>query len=228
MIRIRVFVVLIAVSLLAPLALAQDEKPARSLSTQKVSAVSAVPAIRTFRVKPSNRPVAIMAPNARVPAPPSPIDPSTMKKILLGIGGSGEIPSAGSYQAAPDPVLDHIVLTAKNPWYNERGYLRLTLPYGFHPESSIEFNKNFPNILDVKLNVENGGLYLVDFSVKAIGAGTYNVETESGNQAFEDSKGSMEHVLIALSAGASGWTSLQMKREGTGYQLYSVEVTKAN
>ena len=78
------------------------------------------------------------------------------------------------------------------------------------------------------MKVEKDGLYLVDIAVKAKGAGVYKVETESGGQEFEDANGQLEHVLIGLSANASGWTTVRMNRSGAGYNLYSVEVTKAN
>jgi len=38
----------------------------------------------------------------------------------------------------------------------------------------------------------------------------------------------MEHVLVGLNAGASGWTSARLQREGSGYNLFSVEITRAN
>jgi hypothetical protein len=85
-----------------------------------------------------------------------------------------------------------------------------------------------PNALGVKLKVEKDGLYLVDFAVKAKGAGVYKVETESGGQEFEDSNGKLEHLLIALNAGASGWTTVRMNRTGAGHNLYSVEITRGN
>ncbi len=125
-------------------------------------------------------------------------------------------------------MLDHIVLSARNPFYNEKGYLTATLPYTFHPESAIVFNKNFPGLMNVKLNIEKGGIYLVDYAVKAIGAGTYKVVTESGEQEFADPGGTMEHIMVGINAGASGWTTVRLQREGTGYNLYSVEVTRAN
>jgi hypothetical protein len=226
--RIRFFIFVLAVFLLLPLASAQ-ERQAADVEVRKISRQGSTWGVKTFKVTPSQRPAAILAPNARVPDPPEPIDPSMMKDILASIGGEGGgIPSAGNVEAAPEPVLEHIVLTSRKPYYDEKGYLTLTLPYNYHPESAIVFNKNFPNIMGVKLKVEEGGLYLVDYAVNAIGAGVYKVETESGEQEFEDGNGKLEHVLVALSAEASGWTTVRMSRAGTGYRLYSVEVTKAN
>jgi hypothetical protein len=137
-----------------------------------------------------------------------------MKDFLAGIGGA----EGGA----------HFVLTSKQPYIVDQGYLTLTLPHTVHPESAIVFNTDFPGAVGVKLKVENGGLYLVDFAVKAAGAGVYKVATESGGQEFEDSNGKLEHLLIALSAGADGWTTVRMNRTGTGFNLYSVEVTRAN
>ena len=200
--RFRVFIVLLPVFLVAPF-----------IHLQAAEEVSA-PAVRIFTVTPVSRPVAILAPNAMVAAPPGPMDPATMKDILAGIGGT----EGGT----------HIVLTARQPYINEQAYLTITLPQTFHPESAIVFNEDMPNALGVKLMVEKDGLYLVDFAVKAKLAGIYKVETESGGQEFEDANGKLEHLFVALSAGASGWTTVRMNRSGAGFNLYSVEVTRAN
>ena len=202
MFRFRVFIVLLPVFLVIPFIYVQ--------AAEDLSA----PAVKTFTVTPANRPAAILSPNAMVAAPPGPVDPLEMKNVLAGIGGV-----EGGAQ---------FVLTSRQPYLSEQGYLTLRLPQTFHPESAIVFKEDMPNALGVKLKVEKDGLYLVDFAVKAKGAGSYKVETESGGQEFEDANGRLEHVLIALSAGASGWTTVRMNRSGAGYNLYSVEVTKAN
>ena len=200
--RFRVFIVLLPVFLVVPF-----------IHVQAAEEVSA-PAVKIFTVTPVSRPAAILTPNAMVAAPPGPMDTATMKDILAGIGGT----EGGA----------HIVLTSRQPYISEQAYLTLTLPQTFHPESAIVFSEDMPNALGVKLKVEKDGLYLVDFAVKAKGAGVYKVETESGGQEFEDSNGKLEHLLIALNAGASGWTTLRMNRAGAGYNLYSVEVTRVN
>lgn len=210
--RIRFLMVSLALVLVLPYAHAQD-------STALV---------KTFKVTPFNRMPAILAPNARIPEPPGPVEPGRKQDILHSIGGESAAPSANSTDAARETRLDHIVLSAREPFYEDKGYLTLTLPATFHPESVIAFDNNFSNILGVKLNVEKGGMYLVDFAVHATGAGAYKVDTESGGQTFEDSNSALEHVLIALSAEASGWTTVRMSRTGSGYNLYSVEVTRAN
>ena len=170
--------------------------------------------VKTFTVSPVDRPAAILAPNAQVAGPPEPVDPAMKKEALAGISGV-----EGGAQ---------FVLTSRQPYIKEQGYLTLTLPHTVHPESAIVFNTDFPGAVGVKLKVENGGLYLVDFAVKAAGAGVYKVVTESGMQEFEDSNGKLEHLLIALSADASGWTTMRMNRTGASYNLYSVEVTRVN
>ena len=200
--RFRVFIVLLPVLLVVPF-----------IHLQAAELVSA-PAVKIFTVTPGNRPAAILAPNAMVAAPPGPMDIATMKDILAGIGGT----EGGA----------HIVLNSRQPYISEQAYLTLTLPQTFHPESAIVFNEDMPNALGVKLKVEKDGLYLVDFAVKAKGAGVYKVEAESGGQEFEDANGKLEHLLVALSAGASGWTTVWMNRTGAGYNLYSVEVIRAN
>jgi hypothetical protein len=203
--RFRIFNILWPVFLVVPFIHDGECQAAENVSA---------PVVKIFTVTPVNRPAAILAPNARIAGPPEPIDPAMMKGALAGIGGI-----EGGAQ---------FVLTSRQPYIKEQGYLTLTLPHTVHPESAIVFNTDFPGAVGVKLKVENGDLYLVDFAVKAAGAGVYKVATESGGQEFEDSNGKLEHLLIALSAGADGWTTVRMNRTGTGFNLYSVKVTKAN
>lgn len=226
--RLRFFIVLSSLSLALPFAAAQ-EPPVSDVKSPEASTQSSAPGVQTFRVNPVSRPVAILAPNALVPGPPEPIDTSKMKDILASLGGGGSrVPPAGTGEADSEPVLNHIVLTSRKPYFEEKGYLTLTLPRTFHPESAIVFDENSAAAVGVKLMVEKGGLYLVDFAVRAMEAGAYTVETESGAQGFEDSDGNLEHVLIAIRAGASGWTTMRMNRTGAGFNLYSVEVTRTN
>ncbi len=212
MLLVRSLTLVFALFLLIPLASAQDSRADE---------------VKVFTVKPSNRPVAILAPNALTPVAPEPISPSERGGILKSIGGSGNVPSADGVDEAPKPVLEHIVLTSRQPFVNEKGYLRLTLPQTVHPESPIVFNKEYPSTMSVNLKVEEGGLYLVDFTVKGVGSGTYKVVTEAGSQEFKDAGGNLKHVLIALNAEASGWTGVSMTHTGT-YNLFSVEVTRAS
>lgn len=206
-----------------------QERASGKSEARKPSRQVATPKVKVFKVSPSQRMAAILPANSRVPDPPEPISPAVKGNILDSMGGGGGgVGSAGGFEAAPEPVLDHIVLTSKTPFVHEKGYMSLTLPYTFHPESAIVFNKNFPNVMNVKLKVEKGGVYLVDFAVDAISTGTYRVETEAGDQEFNDPGGNMEHILVGLNAGASGWTSVRLQREGTGYNLFSVEITRAN
>jgi len=226
--RLRFFILLSSFSLVLPFVSAQ-ESPASDAEAPEASAQLAAPGVQTFRVNPVSRPLAILAPNALVPGPPEPIDTSKMKEILAGLDeGGSPVPPAGSGEAGSEPELDHIVLTPREPYFEGKGYLTLTMPRTFHPESAIVFDENSTGSVGVKLMVEKDGLYLVDFAVRAMGAGAYTVETESGGQGFKDSDGSLEHVLIALSAGAQGWTTVRMNRSGAGFNLYSIEVSRTN
>jgi hypothetical protein len=159
--RFRIFNFLLPVFLVVQFIHAGECQAAENVST---------PVVKTFTVTPVDRPVAILAPNAQVAGPPEAVDPSLMKDFLAGIGGA----EGGA----------HFVLTSKQPYIVEQGYLTLTLPHTVHPESAM--------------------------------------------QEFDDSNGKLEHLLIALSAGADGWTTVRMNRTGAGFNLNSVEVTRAN
>ncbi len=186
------------------------------------------PAVKTFTVSPVQRSTAILMPNAQTPEPPALLGANTKSGILKSLGGNGDLPAPGEIKAQSKPVLEHIVLSAKQPFFSERGFLTLALAYSFHPETAINFNRNFPGSAGVKLKVEEGRTYLLDFAVKSRGSGTYLLETESGQQEFADKSAQKEHILVALNATSSGWTTVRLNRDGTDYHLYYVEVTRVN
>ena len=169
------------------------------------------------------------------PVAPDPLPSATMDLVAVALGGGGgggggggAGAASGDFQNPGPPVLDHIELSARRPWVNEKGYLNFVLPFSLNPSSpSINFNKNFPGSLTVKLKVEEGETYVVDFSVKSWGSGTYRVETSGGSQEFADTQGKLEHVLVVLHATETGWTDIEFDRAGdSGHYLYSVRVDR--
>lgn len=190
--------------------------------------VTQEPAVKTFTVAPVQRSSAILMPNAQTPGPPAPLDSSIKSRILKNLGGNGDIPAAPDIKAQAQPALEHLLLSAQQPFFSEQGFLTLALAYSVHPETSITFNRNYPGSTGVKLKVVKGRTYLLDFAVKSSGSGSYRVETEGGKQEFEDQAASKEHILVALHATRSGWTTVRLNRQGTDYHLYFVEITRVN
>lgn len=186
------------------------------------------PAVKTFTVAPVQRTTAILMPNAQTPEPPALLDSKIKSGILKDLGGSGEIPAPGGSNAQSNPVLEHLLLSAKQPFFSGQGFLTLALAYAVHPETAINFNSNYPGSAGVKLKVEKGRTYLLDFAVRSRTSGTYTLQTESGKQEIDDSSASKDHLLVALKATSSGWTTVRLNRGGTGYHLYYVEVTRVN
>jgi len=184
------------------------------------------PAVKTFTVAPVQRSRAILMPNAQTPEPPASLDAKIKSAILKTLGGSEDIPPPRDSKTQAEPVLDYLLLSAKQPFFSERGFLTLALAYSVHPQTSITFNSSYPGSTGVKLKVEKGQTYLLDFAVKSSESGIYLLETESGQQEIEDKSASKEHILVALNATSSGWTTVRLHRKGTGYHLYSVEVTR--
>jgi hypothetical protein len=185
--------------------------PALAGNASPEPAQNPTPAVKTFQVAPSQRPAAIMAPNLRLPAAPAPLDTDFRSRLLSGLG-------------AADPAApESFTLDAKTPYIEGRGFLRMSFPRTFHPEAPIVFDKEFPGRVSVHLMVEAGASYLVDFSVAAQEAGSYTVMADSGEQEITDADG---HLLLALQAEASGWTSLRLSRAGGSFSLYSVEITR--
>ena len=204
--------------------------PANTVAAEFTLAPSASTPVRVRAVgaRPARAQRGVEAPPAP-PAPPDPIEPETMDLVGNAIGGGGFGGAApGGFQNPGPPVLDHIELSARQMWVNEKGYLDFVLPYQMNPSTpSINFNKNFPGQMTVKLKVEEGKSYLVDFAVSSWGKGTYKVETSGGAQEFDDPQGKLEHVLVALHATESGWTDVRFERLGdSGHYLYTIIVNR--
>lgn len=184
--------------------------------------------VRAVRAAPARAGWELEAPRVP-PVPPSPVPKGTMELVGAALGGGGGGGAGGGdFQNPGPPVLDHIELSARRLWVNEKGYLDFLLPYQLNPSMpSINFNKNFPGSMTVRLKVEEGKTYVVDFAVKSWGQGTYRIETSGGTQEFEDIQGKLEHILVALNATESGWTDIKFDRTGdTGHYLFTVHVDR--
>lgn len=168
--------------------------------------------LQTFNVAPSSRALAILPPRSQVPLPPNPLDEERLGEILQSLEGQ-----AGG---------ESFVLDSKHPYHGEKGYLTLSRPAIVHPESSIFFDNDPAAVLGVRLNVEEGGTYLLDFAVSGKGSGNYIVTTETGAQEFADENPSPRRLLVALKAETSGWTPVRLQRTGEGFRLYSVTTTR--
>ncbi len=181
--------------------------------------------IPVFEVAPVQRAGAILAPNAQTPVAPAPLADDQKAQILEGLRTDDS-----SQQHDPDAQvnINSITLSPKNPYMEGQGLLTVTLAASVHPETAIKFEPKNAGSAGVKIKVEKGQKYLLDFFVRSLGSGSYQVETENGKQEFVDEAGQRTHVLIALSASSSGWTTVRLRREGTGYYLYAVEITTIN
>jgi hypothetical protein len=162
-------------------------------------------------------------PNAQTPVPPDLLDSQKKAEILHALGGTEAVKEPETQSGLE---LEHLMLSAKQPFVSEQAFLTLALAYAVHPETAIKFNKDFPGSAAVKLKVKKGQTYLLDFAVKSWGSGNYLLETESGKQKFEDESASKQHILVALKATSSGWTTARLKREDSGFHLYYVEITR--
>jgi len=188
----------------------------------------AIPPVKTFTVAPVQRSAAILMPNAQTPEPPVPLGAKTKTEILQSLAGSADIQAPGNIEAQSTPVLEHLLLSAKQPYVSEQGFLTLSQAYTVHPETAINFNSDSPGSAGLKLKVEKGRTYLLDFAVKSNESGTYLLEAEGKKHEFEDNSATKEHILVALNATSSGWTTVRLDRGGTGFHLYYVEVTRVN
>ena len=127
---------------------------------------------------------------------------------------------------AQDASPDRVVLSARQFSVPDRAHLSLVAPQTVHPDSPIVFSDAADGSVAVRLNVEQGGAYLLDFAVTAKGAGNYRLKTEEGSRNVDDPAGRLGHVLLGLEAGASGWTTVRLDRAATSFNFHSVEITR--
>jgi len=181
--------------------------------------------VRVFEVAPVQRVAAILAPNAQTPASPAALDAATLDRLLRQLAVSKD---PGSVPGSPSQDVRTIMLSSQQPFIEGQAMLTLVRPATVHPESAIRFDEEMNGSAGIKLMVHQGDIYLLDFAVRSLGSGSYTVETAGGSEQFADTAGNREHILLALSASSSGWTTVRINRQGSGYFLYSAAVTAVN
>lgn len=188
-------------------------------------------AVEVFTVQPPQIAPAVLMPNALVPTAPPPFERAALEAWLQQQGsqaGDSEPAAKEGAEAAPAaPAIETIVLGPATPSIADRAHLVLTGPQLVHPETTVEFAADSPGMAGVKLKLRAGETYLLDFAVSGTGPGVYAIAVDSSRRAFEDPDGGLRHVLIGVKAEAGGWTTVRLQREGSGYHLHSVAITRA-
>jgi hypothetical protein len=170
--------------------------------------------IDVLTVKPAKIAPAVLMPNAQAPNAPPPIDAAQRAAWLAG-------------QATQSTESSTIVLSPAKLSEADRAQLVLTRPLTVHPETTVEFAADSGGMAGVRLKVQAGATYLLDFAVSGLGQGVYTLAADSGQREFDDPAGAPRHLLIGLKAEADGWTTVRLQRSGAGYHLHSVEITGA-
>lgn len=178
--------------------------------------------VSLVEVAPVQRAPALLAPNAQTPPPPASFDKEERLQLMAIRVGN---PSAEDSEAISTSTQT-VVLSAARTVQEGQAVLTLVQPYSVHPETGIHMRGSVPGSVGVKIKVEKGANYLVDFLVRSSVPGTYQLDTEGQSQQVGDPNGAREHVLLALDAKSSGWTTVRLKRPESDFFLYSVEVTK--
>ena len=176
-------------------------------------------------VAPVKRAIALLAPNAQTPPPPAALGPEQRLQIMAALAGQ-ENDDPTSAPATPGSEVETIVLSAARTVAEEKGVLTLVQPYTVHPETGIHMRGSDPGSVGVKIKVEEGDRYLVDFRVRSAVPGIYQLDTETEALVVDDAQGDREHVLLGLNAGSSGWTTVRLRRPDSDFFIYSVEVTR--
>lgn len=190
-------------------ALAQAEEAAAAGNTQ---------AIVDFDVTPVSRMGAVLTPNARTPPPPGPLTDEEKKQVIMSLSDSSDsLEASGTF-----------VLSASYAVHPDRGVLTLVRPHTVHPETGIHMRGETPGSVGVKVKVEEGGRYLVDFQLRSASVGKYVAAVEGSSEEVEDPLGQLEHVLVVLNARKPGWSTIRLSRPETDFMLYAVELTRFN
>jgi hypothetical protein len=180
--------------------------------------------VRVFTVSPSTRAVAVLAPNAQTP--PAPVSLSAEERIT--ILQSSSVHPDDSAMAQPDTKAvptERFILSAALTFHEGKGILTLVRPYTVHPETGIHMRGTDSGSVGIKVHVEEGSQYLLDFSVKSAVPGLYTVKSEGVEQEVSDPDGAREHVLLVINAEKTGWTTIRLNRVDTDFMLYAVEIT---
>lgn len=182
--------------------------------------------VKIFEVTPVRRVPAILAPNAQTPAAPAPLDSQLKARILDDLGAEKDVPAGNEDHQSGQDEAGRIVLSSKQPFMEGLAVLTLNHPTTVHPETGIRFSADGDGSAAVKFMLQEGSGYLLDFQVRSSGPGFYTVETAGGAQQFDDQTGAREHILVAIKAQGSGWTTTRLKHQGSDFHLYSVELTE--
>jgi len=183
--------------------------------------------VRVFDVAPFNRAAAVLTPNAQTPPPPAPLDDEDRKAALANIveAPDGNTDSDDSVESAS---FEATVLSAAQMSKEGSGVLTLVRPYTVHPETGIHMRGSDEGSVGVKVKVEQGAKYLLDFQVKSAVPGVYVVRVDGVEHEVSDADGKREHVLLVLRAASSGWTTVRLNRPETDFMLYAVELRQEN
>jgi len=172
--------------------------------------------------KPASFAPAVLMPNAQVPSAPATLDPGRRAAALEALGL--QAPEAAGDEAAP--TFDALRLTAAQPWVENAAFLVMTGAQTVHPESSMQFPAAPSGFAALRMRVEQGASYLVDFAVRGEGAGAYQVKSDSLTLTVDDPHATADHVLTAVEAAGSGWVTVRLERSAGGFHLYAVELTR--
>lgn len=210
----RPLLVVVLIPFALSLSAAESEQPGDAMQVE----------VKMIAVAPVQRAPALLAPNARTPVPPALLDQARRQQILGSVLHREGDQTAGDTSNDPEPT-ETIVLSAATPFHEAKGILTLVQPFTVHPETGIHMRGTQPGSVGVKVRVEQGNHYLVDFVVRSAVPGVYQLESAGESQEVSDSNASLGHVLLALSAQSTGWATVRLKRPESDFFLYSVEVT---
>lgn len=223
--------VVLSLAFVTPTAAQEGRAPARAtpaLAVFKPTGTRAVVSPAQIQAPVSGLPVE--EPGVRAPRRPAPADAARNDAVRTLSSGRGGVPQGpGAVQAQKPGELQDVTLTSQRPWINEQAYVTYLLAYGTNTATGhVLFNKNFPGLTGVYLNVLQGSSYLVDFVVDSWGEGTYRVESGDVRQEFKNAEGP-QHLMVGVQPTASGWVHVFLSRPGgTGYYVMEVRITRVN
>jgi hypothetical protein len=176
----------------------------------------------TFRVQPPSYP------EARVAGEPPPLpEPFSVRQRAARLAPDAADPAV--LQAAVDNLeakADYTLLSAEVPHIGDVADLSFSWPATVGTAHGVRLTEEEKSSVGLRLAVETGRVYLVEFVVRAFDEGSYVLTVGPDTHVFEDLGAAIRNVTVRLIPEGSGRIGLRLSRPlGKGFFFHTAAVT---
>ncbi|MCU0990064.1 MAG: hypothetical protein MUE63_10910 [Xanthomonadales bacterium] len=176
----------------------------------------------TFRVQPLERRDVKMV--GESPPPPEPLT-HRQRAARLAPGSADPVVLQAAVEALEESA-DYVELSAKVPHVENVADLTFSRPIHVNTSHGVRFTNEENSSVGLTLAVETGRVYLVDFVVGAIGAGSYVLKVGADTHVFEDLGSAIRNVSVRLIPEATRLVGLSLSRpHGKGFTFQTAAIT---